>query len=127
MGWVRYHKRFGAYLAFAALTLQIVLAFGHVHFDRVERAALTVAAAAHGGSIVVEASRQAPAQLPSDDDDDYCAICASIYLASTSLVALPPQLPVPPAFTRVAQFYIDSFGVSAPRHAAFRSRAPPAA
>jgi hypothetical protein len=125
MGWVRCHNRVGAWLALAALALQIVLSFGHVHFDQAERAALAVAATAHGGT-VAQASREAPAQNPADDDD-YCAICASIYLASTSIVALPPQLPAPPPFARVALFYSDIFGVSAPRHAAFRSRAPPAA
>ena len=35
MGWVRYHRRFGAWPGFAALALQIVLSFGHVHVGNV--------------------------------------------------------------------------------------------
>jgi hypothetical protein len=125
MGWVRCHNRFGAWLALSALALQIVLAFGHVHFDRIERAALAVAGTVHGTSVAVQASRQGPT-LPSDDDD-YCAICASISLASNSFIALAPQLPVPDESARAAHDYADAFGVIAPQRAPFQSRAPPAA
>jgi hypothetical protein len=126
MGWVHCHKRYGACLALAALALQIVLSFGHVHLDRVERAAIAIAAVGSHGAALAQASQQTPAQNPGNDDD-YCAICASIYLASTSFVALPPQLPVPVGFTRIEHSYNAAFGVIEPRRAAFRSRAPPAA
>jgi len=124
MGWVHSHRRFGAGLAFAALALQFVLSFGHVHLNGSNRAAPVAVARSHGKA-VVQASRQAPVQNPSDDDD-YCAICASIYLASTSFAALPPQLPVPVGFTRVQHSFAAAFGVIAPRRVAFQSRAPPA-
>jgi hypothetical protein len=123
MGWVRCHKRFGARLALAALALQIVLSFGHVHLDHAAPGLTTVATS---GVAITQASRQAPTQNPTDDDDDYCAICASIYLASTSFVALPPQLPAQTIFVRVAPSYSDDFSVVPPRHVAFQSRAPPA-
>jgi len=130
MGWVRCHKRFGARLALAALALQVVLSFGHVHLGRAASASATMVAATALDKAVAQSSRQSPAQNPAQSpvsDDDYCAICASIYLASTSFVALPPQLPVPVGFIRIAQTYGDVFGVVTPRRVAFRSRAPPAA
>ncbi len=125
MGWVHCHKRFGACLAFAALALQLVLSFGHVHLHGLGAAA-PVAAALANGKAVAEASHRAPAQNPADDDD-YCAICASIYLASTSFVPLPPQLLVPVGFTRIEHRFGAAVGVLVPRRVAFQSRAPPAA
>jgi hypothetical protein len=125
MGWVHSYKRYGASLALAALALQFALSFGHVHLNGSSRAAAVAVAVAHGKA-VAQASRQIPAQNPSDDDD-YCAICASIYLASTSFAPLPPQLPVPIGFSRVEQSFVAAFGIIAPRRVVFRSRAPPAA
>ena len=125
MGRVRTHKYFGAWLGLAALALQLVVSFGHVHFTTSERAGIAVAGSTHGKA-VVQASRQAPAQTPFDDDD-YCAICASISLASSTWLALPPQLPAPAAFEQVRYSFNDAFSVIPPPRLAFQSRAPPAA
>jgi hypothetical protein len=126
MGWVHCHKRRGAFLALAALALQIVLSFGHVHLDGIRPAAAHGIVAGPHKAAVVQASRQLPAQNPGDDDD-YCAICASIFLASTSFVSEPPQLPVPVGFERIEHSFSVAFGVIAPRRVAFQSRAPPVA
>jgi hypothetical protein len=125
MGWVRYHKRCGAWLGFAALALQVVLTFGHVHLDRAAHPSAPLAAAVHDAALA-QAARHDPAQNPADDGDDYCAICAAIYLASTAAVALPPLLPAPPAFTRIRLSFSVLRESAALRHFAFRSRAPPA-
>src|ERR1700739_1904514 len=94
MGWVRRHIRHGAVFALAALALQIVLSFGHVHLHDARVDGL------HSDRAVAHASPQTPAPNPGGDDD-YCAICASIYLASTSLTAQAPPVPVPLAFARI--------------------------
>jgi hypothetical protein len=125
MGWVHGHKRCGALLALAALALQIVLSFGHVHLDGVRAGDSHSSVVAHK-AVVAQASPQAPAQNPGSDDD-YCAICASIYLASTSLTAHAPPLPVPLGFERIALTFTTDRGIAEPRRTAFRSRAPPAA
>jgi hypothetical protein len=124
MRWVRNSRRFGSsYLALAALALQFVVSFGHVHLDGVRRTdpALTVAGSRAHAS-------QLPAPQPgSDGDDDYCAICATIYLTANSFLPPAPELPVPfvsqtiEHFDRVAGFLI------APRRLPFQSRAPPLA
>jgi hypothetical protein len=126
MGWIHCHKRYGACVALAALALQIVLSFGHVHLNGVSRAAPHVALAGTQKAALVQAPRQLPAQ-DSTDDDDYCAICASIYLASTSFMPLAPQLPVPVGFERIEHSLSVARGVLAQRRVAFQSRAPPAA
>jgi hypothetical protein len=125
MGWVHSHRRYGARLALFALAVQIVLSFGHVHLDGVVRAPVTVASS-HGTA--VQASPQNRAPSPTGDADDYCAICASIYLASTSFIPVAPQLPLPAVFTRVAHAPRLAVGIVVePRRGAFQSRAPPLA
>jgi hypothetical protein len=144
MGWVRFHRRFGAWPGFAALALQIVLSFGHVHAGNVH-----VDAVWHrGGAAPVAAGTaksqpetsstvaiaQSPLKLPahhpsqnSDDGDDYCAICASIFVASTSLAAQAPLLPVPLGFARVTLAFDAQAGFDVSRPAFFEPRAPPLA
>jgi hypothetical protein len=126
MGWVRCHKRRGAWLALAALALQIALSFGHVHLDGVARAAPHGAVAGSHSIAVALGSGQIPAQNPGDDDD-YCAICASMFLVATSFVSEPPQLPVPHGFVFITHSVAAARGIVVPRRFAFQSRAPPAA
>jgi hypothetical protein len=123
--------------------LQLVLSFGHIHVGNVHignahlgnvhffgSAARASGVTAANSQHLAQAPQKSPAPNSgqnSGDDDDYCAICASIFLASTSFVAEPPKLPVPVGFERVALTFSADQGVSAPRHASFQSRAPPAA
>jgi hypothetical protein len=129
MRWVRSTKRFGGWLALAALALQMVVSFGHVHLDAVHRAAPLVAtagASAQGSAQVADQVAQpSPAPQPSDDADGYCAICASIFLAATSFVPQAPQLPVPFGDERVERSFVVAFDVVELRRVLFQSRAPP--
>jgi hypothetical protein len=126
MGWVHRHKRRGALFALAALALQIAVSFGHVHVDGIRPAAAHGAVATPHKIVLAQASGQGPAQN-GGDDDDYCAICASNFLVSSSFVSEPPKLPVQLAFTRIVRFFSVARDVIAPRRVAFQSRAPPAA
>lgn len=126
MGWVRGHRRFGACLALTALALQLVLSFGHVHLHGTRGVASHQVAAGTHEAAPAQASRQNVPQNTSDDDD-YCVICASIYLVSTSFVSAPPALPVPVGFERIEHSFVDARAVIAPRLVAFQSRAPPTA
>jgi hypothetical protein len=138
MGWVRFHRRYGAWPGFAALALQIALSFGHVHvgnvhIDAVWRSAVGAVAKTHPVALA-QSQQKSPAQDPgqnpgqnSGDSDDYCAICASIFLASTSLAAQPPLLVVPLTFERVTLTFAAETGFDVSRPVFFRSRAPPLA
>jgi hypothetical protein len=126
MGWVHSHRRHGAVFALLALALQIAVSFGHVHLDGVVRAAPHAAIAGPHKIALAQALPQAPAQNPGDDDD-YCAICASIFLVSTSFVSEPPKLPMPGRFQRITHSISIARSIAAPRRFAFQSRAPPAA
>ena len=121
MRWVRCHKRFGGWLALAALALQMVVSFGHVHLDGLARTSTIVVAAAAPGSPSL------PDHQPGNEADDYCAICATIYLAANSFVPQAPQLALP--FVSQTIEHVDRVAVVfiAPRRAPFQSRAPPLA
>jgi hypothetical protein len=121
MRWVRSTKRFGGWVAFAALALQMVVSFGHVHLDAVHRAAPLMATA----GAIAQAVQPSPAPQPQNDADDYCAICASIFLAATSFVPQAPQLPVPFGGERIELSFVVAFDVVEPRRVLFQSRAPP--
>jgi hypothetical protein len=124
MGWVHGHKRRGAYLALAALLLQIAISFGHVDLDGAVGGDHLALGTAHKIVAAAKTSHQAPTQ---NTDDGYCPICASIFLVSTSFVSTPPQLPVPDGFYRIRHSVTIARGVTTPLRLAFRSRAPPAA
>ena len=115
-------RKFGSWLALIALAIQFAVSFAHVHLDGVGRAgyAGAVAQSTHG-------AQPQPAQQPSDDGDDYCAICASIYLAANSFVPAPPVLPVPLFPTEVDRFDRKSAIFIVSHRLAFQSRAPPLA
>ena len=121
MGWVWLHRRHGALLALTALVLQILLSFGHVHLHGMAQSALP--ALTHSIALA-DKNSQTPAQIPADTDD-YCAICASIFLASSAFAPAPPQLLVPANFQRVEHCFDAARPLTEPPRLAFRSRAPP--
>ena len=123
MRWLRYDRRIGSWLALVALVIQFGLSFGHFHPDTIQRtdaAGATLSRQAH-------AAKSFPTQQPSQDGDDYCAICASIYLAANSFIPVAPQLPVPSASHIVERFERGVAVCVARRRAPFQSRAPPLA
>jgi hypothetical protein len=122
MRWVD-NWRFGSCLALAALALQLVVSFGHVHLDGVHRADPALAIAGSGAQ-----ASQLPAPHPGNDgDDDYCAICATIFLAANSFLPPAPQLPVPFVSRPIEHFARVAVDFIVPRRAPFQSRAPPLA
>ena len=123
MGWVHRHRWRGAYLALAALLLQIVISFGHVDLDGAVIGDHLALGGTHRVAAAATTSHHAPAP---NTDDGYCPICASIFMVSTSFVSLPPALPVPEGSYRVKHSASIARGVTALRRLAFRSRAPPA-
>jgi hypothetical protein len=116
----RYGGRFGSWLALIALAFQLAVSFGHVHVDGARIASNTAAV-----GLPAHTAQLPPAQQPGDKDD-YCAICASLYLAAHSFVPLPLPLPAPPLLSSaIAHIDHGSALVVAPRRLAFQSRAPP--
>jgi len=88
MRWFRRNMRFGSWCALFALTIQLVLSFGHLHFA-------SSAAAAALASAAAERLAAAPDDTPTPSKHsrvaDYCTICASLHLAGL-LTAEPPSV-----------------------------------
>lgn len=120
MGWIGRHKQHGIVLALLALALQMVVAFGHVHLRGLTQ--LTTATIAQRA--IAQINSQTPLQIPADSDD-YCAACASIFLASTAFTPAPPLLVVPSNFQQLEHFFYPVQLAAEPPPLAFRSRAPP--
>jgi len=128
MGFARRHRQSGSLLALAALALQIMLSFGHVHLDtlRVRGSPAPHAAVEAASAALASTDRSAPS--PADDADDYCAICASIFLVSNLFAPDAPQLPAPGTLARIDSFVdVALVLLVEPPRPAFRSRAPPRA
>ena len=120
MRWFRATLRTGARLALFALAVQIALSFGHIHLGNVQHAS---AIASTGG----QPSGSTPTQHPVGDADDYCAICATIHLATTSSLPQAPQLLLPFAVRRIEHSNCVAATFFSARRAPFQSRAPPLA
>jgi hypothetical protein len=89
MRWFRSNERFGSWCALLALTVQLVLSFGHVHITGSLRTSASFAAATQPGANPDDPS--APSKQPGSAD--FCAICAAIHLAGLT-TADPPALPI---------------------------------
>jgi hypothetical protein len=118
MYWIRKNRHFGSWAAVFALTIQLVLSFGHIHLGNFQ-----------GPSSVTAWSSQ-PNPNSSDDDDrgpgnDFCAICAALNLTSSS--TLPafamPATPVDHPYKWAA--VLSGAQVSYRVHFLFQARAPP--
>jgi Protein of unknown function (DUF2946) len=124
MRWLRCDRRFGTWVALFALALQFAVSFGHVHLEGITRTDPARLASASVGHL----SHSLVAPPPgTGGDDDYCPICASVYLTANSFVPAAPVLPVPSASSAVKHFNPSARFFVAPRWSGFQSRAPPLA
>jgi hypothetical protein len=125
MCWIHLNRQLGACLALFALTLQLVLSFGHIHVkdlglvDDLE----AVASRAHSAS---GDDTQAP-QHRDDDADGVCAICTTLSLSATALLPVIAWLALRidyewewPADIQTAKFVFDLKSY-------YQARAPPCA
>jgi hypothetical protein len=103
------------------MALQLVLSCGHIHLEQLASGSVAASMTASETS----SSQQNPAHHPANQADDFCAICATIHLASSSFLPDAPALPVPFASRIVEHFGHFTFVFISPQRAAFQSRAPP--
>ena len=105
------------------MALQLVLSFGHIHLEKFAGGSAIASVVASKAS----SSQQNPAQHPANQADDFCAICATMHLASSSFLPDVPLLPVPLVSRVIEHFRYINFIFVSPQRAAFQSRAPPLA
>jgi hypothetical protein len=116
---------FGARLALIALTLQLVLTFGHVHAPAAASTGLTMLSKAVLSNAVTPggSGSHGPADKGLADSD--CPTCALIHLGGISTPALAPALPLPAVddFTTLRP-HAELVSAISP-HFRFQARAPP--
>jgi hypothetical protein len=108
-----------------AITLQIVLSFGHAHpFDAFRPGALSLQpVAAVPDQPPAEAG--APARKPAGPAFEYCAICAVIEMGASAVPAATPAYLVPVAASRVRFASYAEATASTLERLLFEARAPP--
>jgi hypothetical protein len=114
-------SKIGSWLALAALALQLTLSSAHVH--------LTILHGAAYGTAITGATvktHKLPTPEPADSSD-YCAVCASIQLAASTLLPQNPELPKLFEFRTIQLAGDVALPILGPRRTAFQSRAPPLA
>jgi hypothetical protein len=121
MQWWRSRRQIGACVALFALCLQLAVAFAHVHPEDFNSPSTAVSYSS-GGQSGYASHRQDGG--PAHDD---CAICASIFLASTAVPASSPALASPAVYRSTLLVGIASPDFRLVRYVSFRTRAPPLA
>jgi hypothetical protein len=123
MQWVRINRRFGAWCALAAITLQVVLSFGHAHrTDGLRSGGLLNAI-----HLQTAAGPGDPASPPNGPASEYCAICAVINMGAA---AVPPEAPASniPAVAGGVRFAAHAEALfRGMAHQLFQARGPPSA
>ena len=118
MRWFRSNRRPWAWMMLLALSLQLGLAFGHVHGRQAVQPALTVTADA--GNTALSHTNGGD-----QDDSDYCATCAILALLTGAQTASAAVVAPPAAPTTIEVTLLVEAACIDPRCTAFRSRAPP--
>lgn len=118
MVWVRTRRRWGGWLALAALMLQLALSFGHVHAEDMP---------VRGGAVAVQTAGGGNADGSDDKHHRHgdCAVCVAIHIAATGLASKPPR-PAMPALYAPSWLTVSDVGPTAPKsRQPFQARAPP--
>jgi hypothetical protein len=124
MRWFRLHTRPTSCLALFALALQLILSLGHAHGDKGRFSA----AAAQGLAFtnIKSGTAGAPAAPAQQDNEGFCAICASINLAGSLVLPSPPTQALPRTIDRAWVSPAPARIAPAAERLLFQARAPPA-
>ena len=124
MRWARVKRKYGGGLALFALALQFVLSLAHLHPEDIfgpGAASSTLSAAQRSQPLSTDPDR-------TSHNDDYCAICATMYLLGSSPIPeAPPLLPLSFVWQRIERSDDTAATFVALRRQPFQSRAPPSA
>jgi hypothetical protein len=133
MSWFRANRGVAAWLALFALACQLAFSFGHVHLGKFAVGGLTVgkfgiglaAPAAAPGADSPAGTPSSPQKDPARPGDDFCAICASISLASALILPILALILAPGLFTQVLRWSPAAGAPAAFGHQPFTARGPP--
>jgi len=121
MRWFRTHIGLGSRLALFALTVQLVLSFGHVHVGKI------ASVSSHGATTVAQApdTDGGPVPKPHTGANDFCAICATVSLIASSVLPTASSLLPPVAAEHRWLTEFANARISSDSFVLFQARAPP--
>jgi hypothetical protein len=125
MSWFRPNRCGVTLLALFALACQLVLAFGHVHPGKTGGYPNAWAVAANAGDNSASLTAPSHHKNPAGLADDFCAICASINLASTLVIPASPAVVPPNPFVQDLSWSFAAVEPASLDHLLFNARAPP--
>lgn len=127
MRWFRANRTIGGRLALFALALQFYLAFGHIHPDDIYGPANVPLSSAAEIALPAAIAPQSLTAHASEQDNDFCAICETMFMLGASSTPEVPQLLTPAPLLRPARHFSRAVALLlAPQRTPFQSRAPPA-
>jgi hypothetical protein len=123
MQWVRLNRRIGALVALFALTIQLVLSFGHIHVGK------SLLSSASATTVAQQSANRdgAPSSPQHRGVDDFCAICATIGMLASSALPESASLVLPVAVPTAWLHDFTGTFVPVDSHRLFQARGPPAA
>jgi hypothetical protein len=127
MSWLRSNRRGVTWLALFALACQLLISFGHVHLGKAGGHPDVSTVAANTGDNSASVPPSLPHKNPAGLADDFCAICASISLASTLVVPTSPAVVPPIPFVKDLSWSFAAAELPSFDHYFFNARAPPQA
>ena len=130
MRWIRQHIRSAAWLALAALAVQVVVTFGHVHAERFSTPSAGATATAAAGLQPSDKARGAgwptqPHRAPGADS--FCAVCASIGLLGALVLPAAQKLVPARVLMRINEVNGADTNTAGELRPSSPARAPPAA
>ena len=130
MGWFRTKQVAIAGVAFLALACQLALSYGHIHSGTLSSGKFssglaTLVLATDGAQSFTDPS--APPQKSPTGFPDFCAICASIGLASTLVVPDAPGRAAPTSSNQALSWSLAAVEPASFDHVLFNARGPPKA
>ena len=120
MRWFRSKQSIIARLACLALACQVFIAFGHLHLSSFSGGSITLALSDGSAS-----DSFAPTQKKQNGPADFCAICASINLASTLIIPILALILAPTSFVEVLRWSLAASEPAPFDHLPFHARGPP--
>jgi hypothetical protein len=128
MRWIRQHIRSATWLALAALAVQVVVTFGHVHAERFSAPSASATAVAAAGASDKAKAADGPTQpYRARGADSFCAICASIGLLGTLVLPAAQKLTPARVIVRISKAKSAGTNTAGGLRSSSPARAPPVA
>jgi hypothetical protein len=130
MRWIRQHIRSATWLALAALAVQVVVTFGHVHaeqFSTPSAGATAIAAAWLQASDKAKGAGRPTQPYRAPGADSFCAVCASIGLLGALVVPGAQKLIPARVLVRINEVNAADTNTAGELRSSSLARAPPAA